>query len=288
MSRTPEHTTPEDSSLIPIDRDAIERSLVFGAKLQEYADMLDAFFPPDVVTDHRQVPFGQLGDGSLTIVSKQEGKVTSMLSLGYHAPADDMREGFYATKASSADTWVGNGKEQHPDWRIARMLDANWPSLLLDNTLIRTIVARPKNTITFEDIREALDSFMSSHEPLASTKTFTHRWSWSDSDRVSLGRASVTIERDNYQPPRYTFEVDLPHEYRPNGCANTRCIAHLNEQFGVSYEVKVDEPTITRLNPNLCTIAEVMDQVLDMIIDARLSSQTDSLDIDSLRSDTED
>lgn len=270
MASSIEYTASGNKYVLPADQETIERSNRFGQHLQECADTLDAFFRPNSASDQWRMPFGRFGDETLTVLAEQSAN-TSTLAIGYCAHKERSRDGFYAKRSSSADFWQGNGDRRHGDEAVARMLDANWPTLSIDNTGVRELVAKHED-VSFDDICNLLKQTLPYGTALSSVHTFEHGWSWSDNGKPASVRAAVTRETTETDRPSYSLQLTLPHEYRRNSRTNVTCVAHFDQHFGVSYEVRVDEPTLTKLDIHLTDLIGILEDTLERIMDAKVAA----------------
>lgn len=216
------------------------------------------------------MPFGRWGDGSLVVFTSNSSG-TDALKLGYaHA-----KDGFLLQKTQREEMWHV-GKQTGTDAAIARTLDANWP-LTLDNSAIRALTDRGGEGASFERIKDALLGANATDGVRESSEhAFTGSWLWSDDGRATTGSATVTVSSIDGETS-YAFSIVLPHEHGAQDRANVTCTARLDRQFGASYEIKSDDPDLTRLHLELPTIIDSLDYYLEAFVEAKISRETENL-----------
>jgi hypothetical protein len=266
-----DYSPAEDGYLVPSDAETIERSNQFAQQLHEVAGTLDAYFCPDRSQEHRRMTFGKWGDGSLNVLTTTEGDI-STLKLGFTEPNG---EGFLLYRTSQEHVWRV-GKQTGSDAAVARTLDANWP-LTLDNSAIRRLTDHTGVDASFEGIRDILlDTAATDGELESSEHAFTGSWLWNDDGRSATGSATITISRTDNET-RYAFSIVLPHEHGVKDRANVTCTARLDGQYGVNYEVKSDDPDLTRLQLALPAIIDSLDYYLEAFVEAKITRETEDL-----------
>lgn len=270
MAARIEYSPAEDGYLVPSDAETIERSNLFARQLQEVAHTLDTFFCPDYREETWRVPFGRWSDGNLVIFASDMSG-TPMLKLGYAHP----EEGFLLHKTQRETAWH-IGTQTGTDAAIARTLDANWP-LTLDNSAIRTLTDRGGAHASFDSIRDTLLGAARTEGTLESSEhTFIGSWLWNDDGRTATGSATVTVS-DIDGEKRYAFSIVLPHEHGDHDRANVTCTARLDGQYGLSYDIKSDDPELTRLHLALPAIIDSLDYYLEAFVEARISRAAEAL-----------
>jgi|GEM_PF-5113315 len=274
MTSRVEYTPSDDEYLAPADKETIEASEVFGRHIQETVDMLDTFFSPTSAIDRWHLPFGRFGDGRLTILAERSPS-DSTLALGFRAL--DSRGDFYASASTHSDYWKGKGDDRYDDESVARMLSANWPSLTIDNTAARALEAKG-GSASFKDFSALLyEATQTYGTEESSTHAFCHSWKWDDCGKDARGETIAIIERTNGQKQAYRLEVTLPHEYGKGRHANVTCIARFDEAFGTTYDIKVDDPTLSRLHISLPDIIELLEVKLQALMDAKITAVSKKL-----------
>jgi len=267
MTSRIEYTPSDDEYLVPSDKEAIDVSEGLGHAMQETIDTLDAFFSPDTGTDCWHIPFGRFSDDHLTILTERVRGETK-LTLAYRP--EDPKDGFYASRTPSSSYWGGQDKELRSNKVVSRLLDANWPGFMIDNAAVHELAEKGDES-SYDDFLTLIHRTTKAHgTELSAEHKFTHSWLWSDDGKTAIGKTSAIVERSKGHAPLYTFEVTLPHKYSAKGRANVTVTARFDENFGVTYEVKVDDPTRQRLDISLPDMITLLGYNMQSLLSAKI------------------
>ena len=231
-----------------------ERHAALISRMEACAELLDTYVMPELAYLQYRMPFGRFSDGTLTTVIERDAGEPPVISLGHRAsPAStdhtgntavmDQPAGFYATRSTSEASWRSNGQRQYSDERVARMLDANWPSFSVDNTRARNLTERHHAT-TFTDLQSLIDEVIipASHDA-HEQRCFIHQWQFDSSDarQPLTAQASLTTRREQGEYIGQTLELQLPFRYR-NELVMLACTVTNDRDLGSLYAVSFTDP----------------------------------------------